>query len=75
MSLKSPLYRQRALRLAIVVALVSSSHLVAAEVAVGVREAATQSGKADVLIALSATAPRQLLRRDGNYIDRRRALV
>lgn len=67
--------RKCAIHLAITLALVSAGTVSAAEIATGVREAAIQSGKADVLIALSAKAPKQLLRTDGDYIQRRSALV
>ncbi|MEO8461155.1 MAG: S8 family serine peptidase, partial [Dokdonella sp.] len=47
----------------------------AADVAPGLRAKAQQAGSVDTLIILSAQAPKQLLRPDGDYLERRRALV
>ena len=46
-----------------------------AEVDPGLRSRAAGSGTADALIVLGAKAPKSLLRKDGNYLERRRALV
>ena len=66
---------KRAMPWAIALAFASAGSVNAAEIAKGVRETAVHFGKADVLIALSAKAPKQLLRTDGTYIERRVALV
>lgn len=51
------------------------SPLHAAEIETGLRAAAVQGGAIDTLIVLNARAPKQLLRKDGDYLDRRRKLV
>jgi serine protease AprX len=51
------------------------SPLMAAEVEPGLRASAQQTGSVDTLIVLEARAPKQLLRTDGNYLERRRNLV
>jgi serine protease AprX len=51
------------------------SPLMAAEVEPGLRASAQQSGSVDTLIVLGAKAPKQLLRTDGDYLERRRNLV
>lgn len=51
------------------------SPLKAAEVEPGLRATAQQNGAVDTLIVLEAKAPKQLLRTDGNYLERRRNLV
>ncbi|HET9032001.1 MAG TPA: S8 family serine peptidase [Dokdonella sp.] len=53
----------------------SFSSLQAAEVEPGLRASAQQSGSVDTLIVLEAKAPKQLLRTDGDYLERRRNLV
>ena len=47
----------------------------AADVAPALRADAARTGRADTLIVLAAQAPQQLLRQDGDYRLRRRALV
>ncbi len=51
------------------------SPLQAADVEPGLRATAQQGGTVDTLIVLEAKAPKQLLRADGNYLERRRNLV
>jgi serine protease AprX len=51
------------------------SPLMAAEVEPGLRASAQQAGSVDTLIVLGARAPKQLLRTDGDYLERRRNLV
>jgi serine protease AprX len=51
------------------------SPVMAAEVEPGLRASAQQSGYVDTLIVLEAKAPKQLLRTDGDYLERRRNLV
>ena len=51
------------------------AHAATAEVAPGLREAAARDGAVDSLIVLAAKAPKQLLRSQGDYRERRRALV
>ncbi|MEO7916167.1 MAG: S8 family serine peptidase [Dokdonella sp.] len=67
--------RRLALQISVAFSLAACLPAFAADVASIVRATAQQSGKADVLIAMSAQAPRQLLRTEGNYIERRTALV
>ncbi len=62
----------------IALALVAGSASVpsfAADVADGLRAKASRDGRADALIVLEARAPKQLLRNDGTYLERRRVLV
>jgi subtilisin family serine protease len=47
----------------------------AADIVPGLRAEAVQVGKVDTLIVLGAKAPQALLRTDGDYLARRRALV
>lgn len=47
----------------------------AADIDHAVVQRAQSDGSADVLIVLADKAPKQLLRRDGDYLERRRALV
>lgn len=56
-------------------ALAVSGSLQAAEVVPQLRAEAVQQGHADTLIVLGATAPTQLLRTEGDYLERRRNLV
>ncbi|MGB0134798.1 S8 family serine peptidase [Dokdonella sp.] len=49
--------------------------LQAAEIDAGLRDMARQAGSVDTLIVLEAKAPKQLLRTDGDYLQRRRDLV
>ncbi len=51
------------------------SPLCAAEIEPGLHAAAEQAGAVDTLIVLNARAPKQLLRTDGDYLERRRNLV
>ena len=51
------------------------SPLRAAEIEPGLRIAAQQAGVVDTLVVLAAKAPKQLLRSDGDYLERRRNLV
>jgi serine protease AprX len=51
------------------------SPAIAAEVEPGLRASAQQAGSVDTLIVLEARAPKQLLRTDGDYLERRRNLV
>ncbi len=51
------------------------SPVCAAEIEPGLHAAAAQAGAVDTLIVLNAKAPKQLLRNDGNYLERRRNLV
>ncbi|MBL0163191.1 MAG: S8 family serine peptidase [Xanthomonadales bacterium] len=51
------------------------SPLRAAEVEPGLHAAAAQAGAVDTLIVLNAKASKQLLRNDGDYLERRRNLV
>ncbi|MFZ2236215.1 MAG: S8 family serine peptidase [Dokdonella sp.] len=67
--------RRLALQISLAVAIAACGPAFAADVVPSVRATAQQTGKADVLIAMSAQAPKQLLRTDGNYIERRTALV
>ena len=67
--------RRLALQISLAVGMTACGSTFAADVVPSVRATAQQSGKADVLIAMAAQAPRQLLRTDGNYIERRIALV
>lgn len=53
----------------------SFSPLQAAVIEPGLRATAQHSGAVDTLIVLEAKAPKQLLRSDGNYLERRRNLV
>ena len=46
------------------------SPVCAAEIEPGLHAAAAQAGAVDTLIVLNAKAPKQLLRNDGNYLDR-----
>ncbi len=46
-----------------------------AEIEPGLHAAAQQAGSVDTLIVLEARAPKQLLRTDGDYLERRRNLV
>lgn len=65
-----------ACQIAIALAAGSSLHVAqAADVAPSLRLQADQSGSADTLIVFTAKAPKQLLRTDGTYLERRRALV
>lgn len=47
----------------------------AAEIEAGLRAEAQRSGTVDSLIVLAAKAPKNLLRSEGNYLERRRNLV
>ena len=67
--------RQLALHISLAVGIAVCGPSLAASVVPSVRATAQQTGKADVLIAMAAQAPKQLLRTDGNYIERRTALV
>ena len=67
--------RRLALHISLAFGIAACVPVSAAEVAPFVRTMAQHSGKADVLIAMAAQAPKQLLRTDGNYIERRTALV
>lgn len=67
--------RRLALQISVAVGIAACGPVFAADVVPSVRATAQQTGKADVLIAMSAQAPKQLLRTDGNYIERRTALV
>ncbi len=67
--------RQLALQISLAVGIAACGPAFAADVVPSVRATAQQTGKADVLIAMAAQAPKQLLRTDGNYIERRTALV
>lgn len=67
--------RRLPLHAALATALMSAGISLAAEVAPGLREAAARDGTVDALVVLSAKAPRSLLRTDGDYRERRRALV
>ena len=67
--------RRLALQISLAFGIAACLPVFAAEVAPFVRTMAQHSGKADVLIAMSVQAPKQLLRTDGNYIERRTALV
>ena len=51
------------------------SPLCAAEVEPGLHATAVQAGSVDTLIVLKAKAPKELLRTDGDYLERRRNLV
>lgn len=51
------------------------SPLIAAEVDPGLRMSAHVNGSVDTLIVLGAQAPKQLLRSEGDYLQRRRNLV
>ncbi len=64
----------RVIALALVVGSVPAPSF-AAEVADGLRAKASRDGHADALIVLEARAPKQLLRNDGTYLERRRVLV
>ncbi len=52
-----------------------TAHAATAEVAAGLREMAARDGAVDSLIVLSIKAPKQLLRTQGDFRERRRALV
>jgi subtilisin family serine protease len=68
----------RSLSIQIALALAASCTAVAsqaADVDAVLRAEAARSGSADTLIVLQAKAPKSLLRTDGNYLERRRALV
>ena len=51
------------------------SPVFAVEVEPGLRSEAESNGSVSTLIVLEAKAPKQLLRSDGNYLERRRELV
>ncbi|MEO8672577.1 MAG: S8 family serine peptidase [Tahibacter sp.] len=53
----------------------SATTIQAAEIAAGLQAEAQRTGSVDTLIVLRAEAPKQLLRTDGDYLARRRALV
>lgn len=67
--------RRLAFQISLAVGIAACGPAFAANVVPSVRATAQQTGKADVLIAMAAQAPKQLLRTDGNYIERRTALV
>ncbi|MEO6076062.1 MAG: S8 family serine peptidase, partial [Dokdonella sp.] len=67
--------RRLAFQISLAVGITACGPDFAADVVPSVRATAQQTGKADVLIAMAAQAPKQLLRTDGNYIERRTALV
>lgn len=67
--------RHLPLCLALAAAGMPMAHAATAEVAPGLREMAAQDGAVDSLIVLSAKAPKHLLRPQGDYRERRRALV
>lgn len=67
--------RRLPLCLALAAAGVPLAHAAPVEVAPGLREAAARDGSVDTLVVLAARAPKQLLRGDGDYRERRRALV
>lgn len=65
--------RMAPLALACAVAMAPNVH--AAEVEAGLRSDAERAGRVDTLIVMADKAPKQLLRSDGNYLERRRNLV
>lgn len=67
--------RRLAFQISLAVGIAACGPAFAANVVPSVRATAQQTGKADVLIAMATQAPKQLLRSDGNYIERRVALV
>ncbi len=67
--------RRLAFQISLAVGIAACGPAFAADVVPSVRATAQQTGKADVLIGMAAQAPKQLLRTDGNYIERRTALV
>ncbi len=67
--------RRLPLHLALAAVLAPTGSGFAAEIAAGLREMAARDGTVDALVVLSAKAPRSLLRTDGDYRERRRALV
>jgi serine protease AprX len=65
----------RVLSCSIALALAAAAAAQAAEVDSAVAAEAARAGSADTLIVLSAQSPKHLLRTDGDYLSRRRALV
>jgi subtilisin family serine protease len=55
--------------------LAATSPAAAAEIEAGLRAEAARAGSVDTLIVLTAKAPKNLLRTDGDYLERRRNLV
>jgi subtilisin family serine protease len=53
----------------------ATSPAAAAEIEAGLRAEAARAGSVDTLIVLTAKAPKNLLRTDGDYLERRRNLV